>query len=68
MLLWDAGAGKQVGRVRSFVAGEMQKAVEDYWKSIPKEDRPYLAKHHPGLSPDERKGYEALLRLKSRVI
>ena len=46
----------------------LEQAVTNKWSYIPKEDRPYLAKHHLGLSPDERKGYEALLRLKSRVI
>ena len=46
----------------------LEQAVTNKWSYIPKEDRPYLAKHHPGLSPDERKGYEAIVRLKSRVI
>ena len=46
----------------------LEQAVTNKWSYIPKEDRPHLAKHHLGLSPDERKGYEAIVRLKSRVI
>ena len=43
-------------------------AVESYWKSIPKEDRPYLAKHHTGLSPEDKRGYEALLKFRDKII
>ena len=43
-------------------------AVESYWRYIPKEDRPYLAKHHPNLSPVDKRGYEALLKFKGKVI
>ena len=43
-------------------------AVESYWKSIPKEDRPYLAKHHTGLSPEDQRGYEALLKFRDKII
>ena len=43
-------------------------AVESYWKSIPKDDRLYLAKHHPNLSPEEKRGYESLLKFKGKVI
>jgi hypothetical protein len=46
----------------------LEQAVTDRWKYILKEDRPYLASHHLGLSPDEKDGYAALLRLKTRVI
>jgi hypothetical protein len=38
------------------------------WDEIPEEDKPYLAKHNPDLSPEERRGYAALERLKTRVI
>jgi hypothetical protein len=46
----------------------LEQAVTDRWKYILKEDRPYLASHHLGLSPGEKDGYAALLRLKTRVI
>ena len=38
------------------------------WDEIPEEDKPYLAKHNPDLSPDEKREYAALERLKGRVI
>ena len=43
-------------------------AVESYWKSIPKDDRLYLAKHHPNLSPEEKRGYESLLKFRGKII
>ena len=43
-------------------------AVESYWRYIPKEDRPYLAKHHPNLSPVDKRGYEALLKFRGKII
>jgi hypothetical protein len=46
----------------------LEQAVTDRWKYILKEDRPYLASHHLGLSPGEKDVYAALLRLKTRVI
>ena len=38
------------------------------WDEIPEEDKPYLAKHNPDLSPEEKREYAALERLKGRVI
>jgi hypothetical protein len=46
----------------------LEQAVADYWKNIPRADKPYLAKHNPDLSPEQKRGYEALYRLKTRVI
>jgi hypothetical protein len=46
----------------------LEQAVADYWKNIPRLDKPYLAKHNPNLSPEQKRGYEALLRFKTRVI
>ena len=43
-------------------------AVSLAWNDIPEEDRIYLAKHHRDLSPEERRGYEALARHKKRLI
>jgi hypothetical protein len=46
----------------------LEQAVANVWKKTPEEDRIYLAKHNPKLSPEERKEYEALARYKERVI
>ena len=46
----------------------LEQAVERLWNEIPEEDRIYLAKHHPDLPPDEKRGYEALARHKKRLI
>ena len=51
----------------------LEQAVSSRWKTgewdeIPEEDKPYLAKHNPDLSPEEKKEYAALERLKTRVI
>ena len=46
----------------------LEQAVSKCWPSIGEEDRIYLAKHNPDLPPDEKRGYEALERLKTRVI
>jgi hypothetical protein len=47
---------------------KLEQAVEYLWETIPDDDKAYLAKHNPDLSPEEIKGYEALARLKKRVI
>jgi hypothetical protein len=49
-------------------ARNLEQVLEDYWKAIPKVDRPYLAKHHPNLSPEEKRGYEALLKFRGKII
>ena len=46
----------------------LEQAVERLWNEIPEEDRTYLAKHNPNLSPEQKRGYEALERLKTKVI
>jgi len=46
----------------------LEQAVEDKWRYIPKEDKLYLAKHHPDLSQEKKAEYEALGRFKRRVI
>ena len=46
----------------------LEQAVKGCWRYIPEEDRPYLAKHHPGLSQDEKRGYEALLKFRGKII
>ena len=46
----------------------LEEAVSKCWPDIPEEDRAYLVKHNLGLSPEARRGYEALARLKKRVI
>jgi hypothetical protein len=47
----------------------LEQAVADVWRYISKEgDKVYLAKHNPDLSPEEKKGYEALERHKRRII
>ena len=43
-------------------------AVESYWKSIPKDDRLYLAKHHPSLPGEDKRGYAALLKFRGKII
>ena len=47
---------------------QLEQAVKELWDEIPEEDRTYLAKHHPDLPPDEKRGYEALARHKKRLI
>jgi len=46
----------------------LEQAVTNKWRYIPKEDKPYLAKHHPDLSQEKKAEYEALGRFKRRVI
>ena len=46
----------------------LEQAVKELWKDIPEEDRIYLAKHNPDLSPEEKGGYQALERHKKRLI
>ena len=46
----------------------LEQAVKGFWRYIPEEDRPYLAKHHPNLSPEEKRGYESLLKFRGKVI
>ena len=46
----------------------LEQAVSELWDVIPDEDKPYLAKHNPDLSPDDKREYAALERLKTRVI
>jgi hypothetical protein len=46
----------------------LEQAVTNKWRYISKEDRPYLAKHHPDLSQEKKAEYEALGRFKRRVI
>ena len=38
------------------------------WDEITEEDKPYLAKHNPDLTPEEKREYAALERLKKRII
>ena len=49
-------------------ARNLEQVLEDYWKAIPKVDRPYLAKHHPNLPEDKKRGYEALDKFRSKII
>ena len=58
------------GVLRRMIRGKitLAQAVVDYWKYIPRADKPYLAKHNPNLTPEQKRGYEALERLKTRVI
>ena len=45
----------------------LEKAVAEYWKWIPQEDRAYLAKHHPSLPEEEKRIYRAIeLNMKRR--
>ena len=46
----------------------LEQAVKGCWRYISEEDRLYLAKHHPGLSPEDKRGYAALLKFKGKVI
>ena len=46
----------------------LEEAVARRWRYIPAEDKALLAKYNPKLTPEEVKGYEALGRLKKRVI
>ena len=51
----------------------LEQAVSDRWKTgkwdeITEEDKPYLAKHNPDLTPEEKREYAALERLKKRII
>ena len=45
----------------------LEQAVAEYWKWISQEDRAYLAKHHPNLSPEDKRIYMAIeLNMKRR--
>jgi hypothetical protein len=46
----------------------LEQAVIAEWRHASEDDRVYLAKHNPDLSPEERKGYSALERHKRRII
>ena len=46
----------------------LEQAVKGCWRYIPEEDRLYIAKHHPGLSPEDKRGYAALLKFKGKII
>ena len=46
----------------------LEQAVSKFWNNIDEEDKPYLAKDNPDLSPEEKRAYEAIKRLKTRVI
>ena len=46
----------------------LEQAVSELWDVIPDEDKPYLAKHNPDLSPDDKREYAALERHKRRLI
>ena len=46
----------------------LEQAVSDLWNVIPDEDKIYLYKHNPDLSPGEKRGYTALERFKNKVI
>jgi hypothetical protein len=45
-----------------------EEAVALCWNNTTEEDRIYLAKHNQDLSPEEKKGYEALSRYRGRII
>jgi hypothetical protein len=47
---------------------QLEQAVSELWNEIPEENKIYLAKHNPDLTTEEKREYEALGRLKSRVI
>jgi hypothetical protein len=47
---------------------QLEQAVSELWNEIPEENKIYLAKHNPDLPEEEKREYEALGRLKSRVI
>ena len=46
----------------------LEQAVSELWAVIPDEDKIYLAKHHPELTPEEKREYAALGRHKRRLI
>jgi hypothetical protein len=46
----------------------LEQAVSELWAVIPDEDKIYLAKHHPELTPEEKREYAALARHKKRLI
>ena len=46
----------------------LEQAVSQCWNKLKEEDMIHLVKHNPDLSPEEKRGYEALGRLKKRVI
>ena len=46
----------------------LEQAVSEIWNEIPEKDKIYLAKHNSDLSPQEKRGYEALERMKTRII
>jgi hypothetical protein len=46
----------------------LEQAVSKFWNNIDEEDKSYLAKDNPDLSPEEKRAYEAIKRLKTRVI
>jgi hypothetical protein len=71
----DSGGNAISEEIMEFVLSKIGKegaslgqAVSKCWESMSEEDRIYLAKDNPDLSPEERRGYEALSRYKTRVI
>ena len=46
----------------------LEEAVSECWSDLEDEDKLYLYKHNPDLTEEERREYEALERLKTRVI
>ena len=46
----------------------LEQAVKGFWRYIPEEDRLYLAKHNPNLSPEDKRGYEALFKFRDKII
>jgi hypothetical protein len=46
----------------------LEEAVEMRWDDMGEDDRALLAQYNPRLSPEEIRGYQALARLKKRVI
>jgi hypothetical protein len=46
----------------------LEQAVSELWAVIPDKDKIYLAKHHPELTPEEKREYMALERHKKRLI
>ena len=46
----------------------LEEAVSECWSDLEDEDKLYLAKHNPDLSPEEKRGYQALERHKKRLI
>ena len=43
-------------------------AVSECWRMMDEKDKIYLAKENPDLDPEEKRGYEALLRHMNRVV